>query len=36
VHLWELTTMQRSSGIPGTLLDYAEAYRIVDMTFRCQ
>ena len=29
VHLWELTTMQRSSGIPGRLLDYAEAYRIV-------
>ncbi len=29
VHLWELTTMQRSSGIPGVMLDYAEAYRVV-------
>jgi len=29
VHLWELTTMQRSSGIPGWLLDYAETYRLV-------
>jgi hypothetical protein len=29
VHLWELTTMQRSSGIAGKLLDYAETYRLV-------
>ncbi len=29
VHLWELTTMKRSSGMLGTLLDYAETYRVV-------
>jgi hypothetical protein len=29
VHLWELTTMRASSGKLGTLLDYAETYRVV-------
>jgi hypothetical protein len=29
VHLWELTTMKRSSGMLGSLLDYAETYRVV-------
>ena len=29
VHLWELTTMRRSSGMLGSLLDFAETYRIV-------
>ena len=28
VHFWELITMQRSSGALGTMLDYAEAFRI--------
>ena len=30
VHFWELATMQRSSGVVGTLVDYAEAYRVVN------
>ena len=30
VHLWELATIQRSSGAVGTLVDYAEAYRVVN------
>lgn len=30
VHFWELATMQRSSGSIGTLLDYVEAYRVVN------
>ena len=30
VHFWELATMQRSSGAAGTLVDYAEAYRVVN------
>ncbi len=29
VHLWELSTMKRSSGTLGALVDYAEAYRVV-------
>ena len=29
VQIWELSTMQRSSGIAGTLVDYAETWRIV-------
>ncbi len=29
IHLWELATLQRSSGLPGKLLDHAEALRIV-------
>jgi hypothetical protein len=29
VHLWELSTMKRSSGLLGSLVDYAEAYRVV-------
>jgi len=30
VHLWELATVQRSSGAIGSLVDYAEAYRVVN------
>jgi len=30
VHFWELATLQRSSGAVGTLVDYAEAYRVVN------
>jgi hypothetical protein len=30
VHFWELATVQRSSGPIGSLVDYAEAYRVVN------
>ena len=30
VHFWELNTMQRVPGIAGTVLNYAEAYRVVN------
>jgi hypothetical protein len=30
VHVWELATLQRSSGASGTLIEYAEAYRVVN------
>jgi len=30
VHFWELATLQRSSGAIGTLVEYAEAYRVVN------
>jgi hypothetical protein len=30
IHFWELATMQQSSGAAGTLVDYAEAYRVVN------
>jgi hypothetical protein len=30
VQLWELTTLRRTSGAVGTLLDYAEAFRVVN------
>jgi len=29
-HFWELATLQQSSGAAGTLVDYAEAYRVVN------
>ena len=29
VQIWELATLQRSSGLAGTLVDYAETYRVV-------
>jgi hypothetical protein len=30
LHFWELGTMQRRSGVAATVLDYAEAYRVVN------
>lgn len=30
IHFWELATLQQSSGAAGTLVDYAEAYRVVN------
>jgi len=30
VHFWELVTLQRSTGSIGTLIEYAEAYRVVN------
>jgi hypothetical protein len=30
IHFWELATMQQSSGVAGTLVNYAEAYRVVN------